>query len=207
MVLTLNRHELEEMRVFARERGVHFHYDPLLNLGVGGNRAPAQYRLQAKDAVALDLTDPMPRRMAAILRQVLGTATRAGPVIQLRRGDRHLHIDAYGRMSACLMARQPAYDLRRGTFRSGWDDFMPRVGAEMDARDALSALRSVRALRPVSRLGTDGERRPGGASGLSVPDRPPAGGSLWMERWESMRRSRTRIVTEKPGDVTAFGLK
>jgi radical SAM protein with 4Fe4S-binding SPASM domain len=37
------------------------------------------------------------------------------------------HIDSRGRLSPCLMSRQPSYDLRTGTFDEGWASFLPAV--------------------------------------------------------------------------------
>jgi MoaA/NifB/PqqE/SkfB family radical SAM enzyme len=42
---------------------------------------------------------------------------------------RNFHIDAYGMMSWCSFIKDPAlrYDLRRGTFREAWDEFIPSM--------------------------------------------------------------------------------
>ncbi|HNR37849.1 MAG TPA: radical SAM protein [Acidobacteriota bacterium] len=208
MVLTLNRHELEEMRVFARERGVHFHYDPLLNLGVGGNRAPAQYRLAAKDAVALDLTDE--QRLAEwrqFCDKFSGPPPEPDRLYNCGAGIGTFHIDAYGRMSACLMARQPAYDLRRGTFRSGWDDFMPRVRAQKWTRETPCRHCDLYALCgqcPGWALMESGDPEEPVAYLCQIAHlRAAAFGWNGGKACDGVER----IVTEKPGDVTAFGLK
>ncbi len=39
-------------------------------------------------------------------------------------GLRSFHIDPYGQLSLCLMARQHSYDLRSGTFKEGWSEFL-----------------------------------------------------------------------------------
>jgi MoaA/NifB/PqqE/SkfB family radical SAM enzyme len=42
---------------------------------------------------------------------------------------RDFHIDAYGKMAFCCFIKDPAlrYDLRRGTFREAWDEFIPSL--------------------------------------------------------------------------------
>jgi len=42
-------------------------------------------------------------------------------------GRRDFHMDAYGMMSFCCFVKDPAlrYDLRRGSFREAWEEFIP----------------------------------------------------------------------------------
>ncbi|NWG75870.1 MAG: SPASM domain-containing protein, partial [Rubrivivax sp.] len=37
------------------------------------------------------------------------------------------HIDPYGELSLCMLARQPSYNLRQGTFQEGWQHFPRQV--------------------------------------------------------------------------------
>jgi radical SAM protein with 4Fe4S-binding SPASM domain len=38
-------------------------------------------------------------------------------------------------LSVCMMSRVPSYDLRQGTFRVGWNDFIPQVLAQKRLRE------------------------------------------------------------------------
>ena len=42
-------------------------------------------------------------------------------------GLRSFHIDPYGKLSICMMSRSPNYDLRSGSFKDGWQDFISKV--------------------------------------------------------------------------------
>lgn len=137
MVLTINRHELEAMQAFAREKGIHFHYDPVLNMCLDGDRAPAEYRLPADDVVALDLADP--QRLAEwrqFCDKFSGPPPEPDKLYNCGAGLGTCHVDAHGMMSLCLMARQPAYDLRNGTFAEGWCDFLRNARTQARQRFA-----------------------------------------------------------------------
>lgn len=48
-------------------------------------------------------------------------------------GRRDFHIDPYGQMSFCDKIKDPRlrYDLRKGSFRRGWDDFIPGLAEKI----------------------------------------------------------------------------
>ena len=131
MAMTLNRHEMEAMEAYARELGIEFRYDATLNLRLDGGHQPEGLRLSPQEVVALDLADE--KRAAEwgkFCEKYWGPPARPDDLYQCGAGLGTFHVDPYGRLSACMMARQPGYDLRRGTFRSGWREFLPRVRAQ-----------------------------------------------------------------------------
>lgn len=130
MVLTVNRHELAGMRSFAEGLGVDFAFDPVLNFRLDGGAAPGRYRLTPEEAVSVDMGDPRRRREWRELHRRMGGARPDGEhLFSCGAGLRSFHVDAYGRLSPCLMARQQAFDLRSGSFREGWERWLPAVRA------------------------------------------------------------------------------
>jgi radical SAM protein with 4Fe4S-binding SPASM domain len=135
MVMTLNRHELPDMKSFAEQRGLDFRFDPIVNLRLDGDIAPAEFRIPPSEVVSLDMSDS--RRMAGWMKfcgERLGAIPDNDYLFECGAGLRDFHIDAYGRLSACMMARRPIYDLRRGSFREGWTEFLPAVRAQRRTR-------------------------------------------------------------------------
>jgi len=133
----LNSSEIDGMKAFARECGVEFRFDPVLNVRLDGGRQPAELRLPPEEVVALDLADE--ERVNAwreFCERFIGVAPSVDDLYQCGAGLESFHIDAEGRLSACIMARQPSYDLRQGTFRHGWDDFLQRVRAQKWIRES-----------------------------------------------------------------------
>ena len=128
MALTSNWHELPAMQVYAASLGVDFRFDPLVNCRIDGSAAPAKLRLPPEQVVQLDLASD--KRMAdwrAFCEKFIGTGANADNLYCCGAGVASFHIDAYGQLSACPIARHPSYDLRMGSFRQGWHDFLATV--------------------------------------------------------------------------------
>jgi len=130
VIMTLNRQEICDMKAYAEGLGVPYRYDAMLNMRADGGRRPAEFRISPEDAVSLDLADE--KRMEQWYRfcdKFWGPPPEPEHLYQCGAGDREFHVDSFGQLSPCLMARAHRYDLRKGTFRNGWHDFMPEVKA------------------------------------------------------------------------------
>jgi radical SAM protein with 4Fe4S-binding SPASM domain len=130
VVTTANYDEFSAIRDYVRrEFGLSFTYDPNINFRKVAGRegtAPAAVRVPPDKIVALD------RVMEAEtgeLRAFYGRDQRleSDYVFNCGAGVNTYHIDPYGRMSTCMMVPTIGYDLRRGSFREGWDSFVERV--------------------------------------------------------------------------------
>jgi radical SAM protein with 4Fe4S-binding SPASM domain len=122
VVLTVNRHELPQLMAFADQLGAEFRYDAMLWPRCDGGRQPWTYRLSPEGVVALDQDDPARLQKWQELHDGLSEGlSRGRAVFHCGAGYHGFHVDAAGRMSVCMMARCPAYDLSRGSFREGWE--------------------------------------------------------------------------------------
>ena len=131
MVMTLNRHEVGDMEAYATSLGVEFRSDAMLNVRLDGGRQPAQLRLSPEEVIALDLADEKQMQAWGEFCEIFGgPPPRPEYLYQCGAGLGTFHIDAYGGLSACIMSRQPNYDLRQGTFHEAWHDFLPQVRAQ-----------------------------------------------------------------------------
>jgi radical SAM protein with 4Fe4S-binding SPASM domain len=125
MLMTLNQHELWDMQAYAKSLGVKFRFDSMLMSGLTGSSQPVNLRLPAEEAVRFDVEDPERLEQWEVFRQQYET-TRLD-VSQLyvcEAGLGTFHIDPFGQLSMCMLARSPAYDLRQGSFRQGWREFL-----------------------------------------------------------------------------------
>jgi radical SAM protein with 4Fe4S-binding SPASM domain len=121
----LNAADMDGMRALAAGYGLEFEWDPLVNCRVDGSATPADVRLRAEQILALEQRDA--KRAAAFRAEFCG-ASRVDPRTDLITCGAYLHsfhIDPYGRLVPCMLLRQPAYDLRDGSFRDGWDRHFP----------------------------------------------------------------------------------
>jgi len=124
VALTLNRHEIGEMRRFAEEElGLAFRFDAMVTCGIDCARHPLEVRLEPEEIVALDVEDARRvgewREMASRFRAP--SLAEARRLFQCGAGMNGFAIDPSGRLGLCVLAWGEAYDLRAGSFREGWE--------------------------------------------------------------------------------------
>lgn len=128
MVMTLNKHELWDMKDFARSLDVEFRYDPLINAGANGSGKPLSLRISPEEILQFDLHDPGRVEKMKQFQDNQSKINRDERFLYVcSAGIYSFHIDPYGQLSVCIMAREPGYDLRSGTFEVGWRDFLTEV--------------------------------------------------------------------------------
>lgn len=131
VLLTLNQHELNQMQALCASMGVRFMFDPVINTAIDGGLQPAQYRLTPEEIVSVERNEPAKTEALSKLfvnNKNFDTTTRK--MYLCGAGRWSFHIDAAGKLSLCISARQPAYDLLAGTFEEGWYSFLPGVRAQ-----------------------------------------------------------------------------
>jgi radical SAM protein with 4Fe4S-binding SPASM domain len=128
MIMTLNKHEVWDIKKYAEGLGVDFRFDPLINAGLDGDQELAELRIAPEEIVELDLADA--RRLDKwrdFCDRFLGVAFDRRYVFFCGAGIHTFHIDPHGELSVCILYRAESYDLRLGSFREGWHDFIPQV--------------------------------------------------------------------------------
>lgn len=122
VIMKANRHELAAMRALADDWGVKFRYDGLLWPRLDGGEQPYEQRLSVDDLLMLDQNDAE-RQQAwdEVARQFSGQLARSEYVYSCGAGLQSFHLDSYGRMCICTMARQPSYDALRIGFAEAWE--------------------------------------------------------------------------------------
>jgi radical SAM protein with 4Fe4S-binding SPASM domain len=126
----INRHEVIAIRQFAeQELGVDFKFDSLINPRIDCSQAPLAVRLSPEDVVALDLywPDVAQEHQQRLDRDLAAPPVQESTVYVCGGGFRSFAINAYGQMSLCIISQQETYDLRAGTVRDGWEQFLSRV--------------------------------------------------------------------------------
>ncbi len=128
MVMTVNKHEIPDLKKFAENLNVDFRFDPILNLRIDGDKKPANFRLSPEEVVAFDLADEKRiKRWLEFCDKFIGMPFYSENIYQCGAGLQTFHIDPYGYLSVCMMSRVPNYDLRRCTFKEVWYSFIPSV--------------------------------------------------------------------------------
>ena len=126
MALSVNKHEIWDMKRFAEdELGVEFKFDAMINPRIDCSASPLAVRLTPAEVVAFDLLDA--RRTAewqSFCEQFNGpvlTGEHADDLYHCGGGIGSFAVDPEGRMSLCVLSRRDTYDLRKGSFRQGWE--------------------------------------------------------------------------------------
>jgi radical SAM protein with 4Fe4S-binding SPASM domain len=136
MLMTLNKHELYDIKEYAESLGVGFGFDPLVNAGLDGSGVPLTYRLPPEEIVQFELADAdRLERWPELFKNSPDVQTDSRQLYMCEAGRSGFHIDPYGKLSLCLVDRVPSYDLRRGSFREGWSEFLPQVRNRQASED------------------------------------------------------------------------
>ncbi len=137
VAVTINRHEIADMQRFAEDEiGVGFKFDGMINARIDCSHSPLDVRLTPSELVQLDLEDPV--RYAEWARMVNDrpAPAQAAPSAKPPGRDTIYHcggglsafsIDPEGKMNICVLSQRDSYDLRKGSFADGWNQFLAKT--------------------------------------------------------------------------------
>jgi radical SAM protein with 4Fe4S-binding SPASM domain len=127
VVSTLNAHELGRIQAYARRIGSVHRFDSLICRRLDGAAVPSRYRLSPEETVGLDRADGEKWEEFSdyVCRQAAVPSSRR--LYRCGGGSHSFHITAQGSLTLCALETRHAYDLNRGSFREGWETFIPRV--------------------------------------------------------------------------------
>jgi radical SAM protein with 4Fe4S-binding SPASM domain len=136
MLMTINRHELEQMQDLARDLGVEYRFDPMVNPALDGSTRPIAIRLSPEEIVAIERTDPgrashWPQRF----RQVSEVKYNTSLLYLCGAGKNSFFIDSAGQLSLCVSSRNPSYNLMGGNFQEGWDRFLSGLSSRQHSKN------------------------------------------------------------------------
>jgi len=150
MALTVNRHELADMKQFGKELGAGFRFDAMLNPRIDCSQGPLSVRLQPQEIVQLDLDDGERvsewKKFATRFCGLPGTPKESEEIYSCGGGVMGFAIDPEGKMSVCVLSRFATYDLRRGSFREGWDHLTREVRRTKITRETKCTGCGIKAL-------------------------------------------------------------
>jgi radical SAM protein with 4Fe4S-binding SPASM domain len=124
MVTTLNKDELWKIKEFAESLRVDFRFDPNISPRIDGSKEPCKLRIPAEEVIQLDLIDGRRAKDWKDFCQKYWGKVKADLLYNCGAGISSFNIDPYGRLGACEVSRTPSYNLRQGTFKQGWFEFL-----------------------------------------------------------------------------------
>jgi len=127
-VLTLNAHELRDLKAWAQDMGARFRFDPALNARLDGGKDPLTFRLPPEEVVELDRDDPQRyQELQERWQKYGGRPVNSDYLYTCGVGRSSCHLDAYGNLFPCMMVRTSRFDLQRGSLQEAWQEFLPRI--------------------------------------------------------------------------------
>lgn len=121
MVMYENLHELDALYDLARRYQLPFRFDPLLNATLDNGLSPTELRVTPEMAVELDRRYSERRETWTEFVAKFGNNPPSETYFSCGAGINAFHIDPYGRLYPCTLARDEHFDLRRGSFAEGWN--------------------------------------------------------------------------------------
>jgi len=129
MAITANRHEIQDMKQFVEEDlGLEFKFDPIINPRLDCSQSPLDVRLTPAEVVELDLRYP---DRSSEWKDFADRFTN--PAIESRSptylyicgaGNQSFALDAYGKLRLCVLSSNDSFDLKKGSFKEGWETYL-----------------------------------------------------------------------------------
>jgi radical SAM protein with 4Fe4S-binding SPASM domain len=139
MVIKPNRREIWELKHFVEDDlGLEFRFDAMINPRVDSSLAPLDVRLSPFEVVELDLQEANRKnewvRFCRYFNKPVHDPAQGVELYACGGGHNAFAIDACGRLSTCVLWHGEAYDLRKGSFKEGWEEFLLKVSRKKTNR-------------------------------------------------------------------------
>lgn len=119
-VLTINRHEHDQIAALAQEIGARFRSDATIWPRLDGSQEALKYQIPLDDLVDLEQSTPERLSEWVTLAKANSNKVRGEYVFNCGAGVHSYHVDSLGRMSVCLAVRNPMFDLKEMSFDEAW---------------------------------------------------------------------------------------
>lgn len=129
MAIASNKHELWDMKRFVEdELGLEFKFDSIINPRCDFSLRPLDVRLSPEEVVKIDLQDS--KRVNELRKLIKRNIEffdieKAGKTVwQCGSGLTAFAIDPSGLLRMCIFFQNDGYDLVKGNFKEGWEQFL-----------------------------------------------------------------------------------
>jgi radical SAM protein with 4Fe4S-binding SPASM domain len=146
VINTINHAEIREMKKFAEGIGKQFRFDTLICPSLNGSQNATNYRLSPREIIQLDYQDP------ERWQEWLSFDCRQWGPVQSDRlykcggGLYSFHISSSGQLGLCVLDTNFRYDLIKGSFQEGWEEFIPSVREKINQKPNKCSSCEIRAL-------------------------------------------------------------
>jgi radical SAM protein with 4Fe4S-binding SPASM domain len=151
VAVSINKHEIWDMQRFAEEElGVEFKFDAMMSPRIDCSQSPLAVRLKPWEIVDFDLQEPRRvkewKTFAERFNGPLHSPEHSDEIYHCGGGVNGFAIDPEGKMSICVLSHFDTYDLRKGSFREGWEDFLLKARSKKTTMITKCAKCAIKAL-------------------------------------------------------------
>lgn len=129
MITRDNYKEVPAIRDFANRIGVEYRFDAMLNPRFDGSKDHLSLRIPPRAFVDMEIRHKEFAEDWERFCRDFWNMPANDDIFICPAGRNSCHIDPYGKLQICLMTKKWSYDLKAGTFREGWLEFIPKVRA------------------------------------------------------------------------------
>lgn len=135
-----NKHEIFNMKGFAKKLGVDFRFDFLINPRIDGGKEPCKTRLTPEEGVSMEMADEEVRREweKAFIEENIEQDLDPDLQFSCGAGQNLFNIDSRGNLQICNMVRFINYDLKHGTFKESWNRFPEILSRKKNGKNKCS---------------------------------------------------------------------
>lgn len=121
-VMTINQHELGQMRTIAEKYHLKFRFDSMLWPRIDHTGNGHHLQLNIKEMIKLDLEDPERlNTWRELMQKHEGEKINSELIFHCGAAYQSFHIDAIGNLSPCAMVRRPCYNILKSNFSTAWE--------------------------------------------------------------------------------------
>jgi radical SAM protein with 4Fe4S-binding SPASM domain len=151
MAITINKHEICEMKRFAEEDlGLEFRFDAMINPRIDCSQNPLKVRLSPEEIIEVDLQDPKRitewKKFAEKFNGPVHSPQDCDKLYHCGAGVGSFAIGPTGRLTICLISSGESWDLRKGSFRAGWEDFLLKMRQKKVTRPTKCVACEIKAM-------------------------------------------------------------
>jgi radical SAM protein with 4Fe4S-binding SPASM domain len=126
VAITLNKHEIGDMKKYADNLGVEFRFDPMIFPSLDGSTKPLNLRLSPEEILELDMVDEERCDAFCEICDNLWGAVGDDRLYGCGAGINTFHITANGELAECTLGRRTNYNILQGNFREGFYEVIPK---------------------------------------------------------------------------------
>jgi radical SAM protein with 4Fe4S-binding SPASM domain len=151
MAMTMNKHEIWDMKRFVEEDlELEFKFDAMINCRIDCSQRPLAVRILPQEVVELDLQDPERaaewKRFAEQFNRPVHFTEHVNELYHCGGGMNFFAIDPSGMLSTCVLSSGEVFDLRKGRFRGGWENFLLKVRQKKITRQTRCTRCEIKAM-------------------------------------------------------------